>query len=156
MKRITIIRVLPALAVMIALAAATTISRHAVPAVYAASGCSTATLNGSYVFIQPAGFTTRNSAVGSEVPWQFVGLETFDGKGNTTVNYTSAIEGAISQNQASTGTYTVKPDCTGSLSFTEGDAAGLTANIAISGAGADVFAISTNPGDTASVIEKKQ
>ncbi len=156
MKRITIIRALAALAVVIALATVTTTSRHAVRAVYAASGCSNATLNSSYSFIQPAGFTTHNSTTGNEVPWQFVGVETFDGKANTTVSYTAAVDGAIYQNQASAGTYTVNSNCTGSLSFTEGDAAGLTFNIAISGGGAEVFAISTNSGDTATVVEKKQ
>ena len=114
------------------------------------------TLNSNYSFIQPAGFTTHNSTTGNEVPWQFVGVETFDGKDKTTVSYTAAVDGAISQNQAAAGTYTVNSNCTGSLSFTEGDAAGLTFDIAISGGGAEVFAISTNSGDTATVVEKKQ
>ncbi len=156
MKRITIVPALAALAVVIALAAVGTISKHAVPAVYAAGGCSNATLNGNYSFIQPAGFTTHNSTTGNEVPWQFVGVETFDGKVKTTVSYTAAVDGAIYQNQASAGTYNVNPNCTGSLTFTEGDAAGLILNIAISGGGAEVFAISTNSGDTATVVEKKQ
>lgn len=156
MKRITIVRALAALAVVIALATVITKSRHAVPAVYAASGCSNAALNSNYGFIQPAGFTTHNAPTGNEVPWQFVGVETFDGKGNTIVRYTAAVDGAISQNQASAGTYNVNSNCTGSLAFTEGDAAGLTFDIAISGGGADVFAISTNSGNTATVIEKKQ
>jgi hypothetical protein len=144
MKRITV--VLVAVAVVVVLA---------VPAVYAASGCSVATLNGNYGFIQPGGFTTHNSATGSEVPWQYVGIEAFDGKGNTNVNYTAAVNGATSTGQSSVGIYNVNSDCTGSLSFITGDAAGLNFNIVIVSGGAEVFAISTNAGDTATTIEKK-
>jgi hypothetical protein len=154
MKRITIIRALAALAVVIALAAVGTISKHAVPAVYAASGCSNATLNGNYSIIQPAGFTTHNSTTGNEIPWQFAGFATFDGKGAiTSTNYTAAVNGAIYPNQNYSGTYSVGSDCTGTLSL---PAIQYGANIYVIGSGAEFFGISSSLGDTASFDAKRQ
>jgi hypothetical protein len=150
-KRITIAKVLAVCAVLAALAVVTTTSKHTVPAVYASTGCSAATLNGNYAVIQPAGFTSH------ELPWQFVGVVTFNGAGTTSVNYTAAVNGAIHTDQSSQdGTYKVNPDCTGSLSFTAGDAAGYAANIVIIGGGAEVFGISTSAGDTATFDAKMQ
>jgi hypothetical protein len=157
MRRITVVLAMAALAAIAALVIVPTTSKHTLPRVYASAGCTDATLAGSYAFIQPAGFTAPHSGTkAKEVPWQFVGVETFDGAGNTSVNYTVAVNGAISTNQTGAGTYSVNSDCSGSLSFTSGDAAGYAANLAISDGGAEVFAISTNPGNTGTVVEKRQ
>lgn len=155
MRRITILRALAALALVAGLATITA-TKHAVPTIYAASGCSIATLHGSYAAIQPAGFTTHHATTGSEVPWQVVGIFTFDGSGNTFAAYTAAVDGAIYQKQTSAGTYAVNPDCTGTISLTTGDAAGYAADLAISGSGAEMFGISTSAGDTATFDAKKQ
>jgi hypothetical protein len=157
MRRITVVLPIAALAAIAALMIVPATSKHTLPRVYASSGCTDATLTGSYAFMQPAGFTNNHSGTkGREVPWQFVGIETFDGAGNTSVNYTAAVNGAISTNQASTGTYSVNSDCSGSLTFSSGDAAGYSANLAISDGGAELFAMSTNPGNTGTVVEKRQ
>ena len=153
MKRILSALAMTALAV---LAIVTTKSEPIVPAVYASTGCTDATLTGHYAAIQPAGFTTLHSTTGREVPWQVVGVFTFDGKGSTSINYTAAVDGVVFTAQAAAGTYTVQSDCTGSLSLTTGDAAGYNANIVIRGGGAEVFGISTGAGDTASFDAKKQ
>ena len=160
MKRITVVGALAGLAVVVALAISFAVSKYTVPAVHASTGCSVATLHGNYGVIQPAGFTTHNSPNGSEVPWQFVGVETFDGNGGTSVNYTAAVNGAIftelGPDKVSTGTYQVNPDCTGSLLITNGPAAPANFNIVIVGGGAEVFGISTDNGDTGTFDEKKQ
>ena len=157
MKRITIIRALVALGVVLALATVTATSKHAERAVYAAGGCSNAILNGNYAVIQSAGFTTHNSTTGNEVPWQFAGFAFFDGKGTVTADYTAAVNGAIFPNQTPTGSYTLSTDssgnCTGTLSLPPVD---YTANIYVVGGGAEVFGISTNAGDTATFDAKKQ
>lgn len=53
------------------------------------------------------------------------------------------------------GTYTVNPDCTGSLSVTTGPATGLTFNTVVIGGGAEIFAINTATGFTSRVDAKK-
>lgn len=157
MKRITVVRALAAaLAVVVALATVTTTSKHAVR-VYAAPGCSNATLNGNYAVIQPAGFTTHNSTTGNEVPWQFAGIAFFDGKGGGTTDYTAAVNGAIFFPNTPTLAYTVSTDtsgnCTGTLSLPAVD---YVANIYVVGGGAEVLGVSTSPGDTATFDAKKQ
>lgn len=146
-----------ALAVLAAIVVVTTDSRQTVRIAYAQSGCSDATLTGNYGFIQPAGFIARgNSLKGREVPWQLVGLLTFDGDGNVSASYSGAINGSVFTSQTTSGTYTVNSDCTAALSFNSGDAAGYTANMVMIGAGAETFGIATGAGDTASFDAKKQ
>lgn len=154
MKRI-IVKALAGFAVVAAVMIATTTSKHIVPAIFASSGCSLSTLNGHYAVIQPAGLSGRNST-GNAVPWQYVGIETFDGAGNTSVSYTVAINGDIYTNQSATGVYNVNPDCSGSLLFNTGDAAGFSANIVVASGGTEIFGVVTLSGDTASFVEKKQ
>jgi hypothetical protein len=114
-------------------------------------------LSGNYGGIQPAGFVTPGHAVkGAEVPWQVVGVISFDGVSNVSFSYTAAVNGAVFTNQASTGTYAVNSDCTGSLSLTSGDAAGYTANMVIIGSGAEILGLATQNGETASFDAKKQ
>lgn len=146
-----------ALAVSAALLMLLPMSKRGVPVVHAQSGCSVATISGNYAVIQPSGFTTpSHSLKGAEVPWQVAGVITFDGAGDVSASYTSALNGEISTNQNSSGTYTVNSDCTGSLSFASGDAAGYSANMAIIGGATEVFGISTETGNTASWDAKKQ
>ena len=54
------------------------------------------------------------------------------------------------------GTYTVNPDCTGSVSGTSGDVAGITLDFLIIGGGTEVFAINTTPSVIATYDLKKQ
>lgn len=125
--------------------------------VEAQNGCSASTLHGSYAFIQPAGYTTPGRSVqGNQVPWQFVGVATFDGAGNVSINYTAAVNGDIFTNQSSSGTYDVSSSCAGSMSFATGNASGSDANLAIVSGGTEAFGIFTNQGDTASFDLKKQ
>jgi|SRR5215471_18791937 len=143
-------------AVLVALVTVTTTSKHGVRAVYARSGCTDATLTGNYAFSQP-GFTTPNKSVkGNEDPAAAVGVFAFDGAGNISSSYTVAFKGVISAGQTGSGTYTVNSDCTGSISFTAGDAAGFTLNTVIVGGGIEIFGIATTPSYTVTVDAKKQ
>lgn len=154
------ISVLSAIAVLAAFAIlASTAKLHVttLPAVHAQSACSNATLIGNYAAIQPAGFTTPgHSLKGAAVPWQVVGTFTFDGTGDVSANYTTSVNGTVYTSQTASGSYAVNSDCTASLSFTSGDAAGYTANLVILGAGAEFFGIATGTGDTAAFDAKKQ
>jgi hypothetical protein len=153
MKRI--LSALLALAVLAALAVVTKISKHGVPVVYAATGCSDATLTGNYA-INLSGFTSQGPTTGSAIPVTVVGVFAFDGAGNLSAGYSESTNGAIATGQTGSGTYTVNSDCSGSLTFTAGNAVGFTANTVIIGAGKEVFGISTNAGNTDTFDAKHQ
>jgi hypothetical protein len=130
--------------------------KHDQSVVHAQGGCSVATLSGGYGFNNP-GFTTPSHSVkGTEIPFVVVGVLNFDGAGNLLSSpYTVAFKGTATTN-AVTGTYSVNSDCTGSIAFTGGGAAGLNFNIAIVSGGSELFGIYTNPSFTASFDAKKQ
>ena len=152
MKRI--VSVLLALILLAALVIVAATSKHGVRAVYAQSGCSVATLSGSYAVSQ-SGFTPKKLN-GNQLPVADVGVFTFDGAGNTSLTYTDVFNGVISTGLTGTGTYTVSSDCTGSITLTTGNAAGAAANIVIIGGGAEWFGINTGPSITATLDAKKQ
>lgn len=158
MKRI--VSGLLALAALAALVIVATTSKRIVRPAYAQSGCSLATLSGNYAFSQP-GFIS-SSMKGSPLPIAVVGVSTFDGAGNVSVTYTDMSPGKPGgysnpiQGATGSGTYTVNSDCTGSASFTSGDAAGITLNLVIIGGGTEVFSINTTPLVIATADWKKQ
>jgi hypothetical protein len=130
------------LSVLLTLAAAAAL----VPAVHAQ--CTNATLTGKYAFSQ-TGFIS-NSQKGSPLPAAVVGVSTFDGAGNVSATYTDMSPGkpggyGTPIQGTGSGTYTVNSDCTGSVSFTSGDAAGITLNMVIISGGTEVFSINTTP-----------
>jgi hypothetical protein len=154
MKRM--VSALLAVAVLAALAVVTTTSKHTVRALYAQSGCSVATLTGNYA-VSGTGFTTpRSPEKGHEDPIAAVGVLAFDGAGNISFSYTFAFLGVIYTNQTGSGTYTLNSDCTGSISFTTGDAAGATFNVVIIGGGAEIFGIDTRASFTDTFDAQKQ
>jgi len=67
-----------------------------------------------------------------------------------------ADNGSITQNLTTSGNYTVHSDCTGSISFTSGDAATVTFNTVIIGGWTEVFCIQTNSGTVANLDARKQ
>ncbi len=131
-------------------------SRHSVPAVQAQSGCTNSTLTGAYAFNQTGFGTTNKSIRGNEVPSAIVGVATLDGAGNLSLSYTSVSDGVIHTDQNSAGTYAVSADCTGSISLTSGNAAGITGNLVIFNAGNDAIGINTTSSLTATFDLKKQ
>jgi hypothetical protein len=74
-------------------------------------GCSNATLQGTFAFTS-TGFITAPPVIAG--PFAEVGTQTFDGRGGTTVAATASQNGNIAQ-LTLTGTYTVNPDCTGTV-----------------------------------------
>jgi hypothetical protein len=84
-----------------------------------------------------------------------VGVLTFDGAGNLpSITFTDVSNGdASSTSVPDTGTYTVNSDCTGTLTDVGG---GIHFNIVTVGGGAEVFAIETDEGFTATFDAKKQ
>jgi hypothetical protein len=118
--------------------------------------CSNATLHGSF------GYTSTGTLLPSYVPPPFagpfgeVGRQTFDGKGNTHATATLSANGNIATVTIE-GTYTVKPDCTGSMTLNVSPlGATVHADFVIDDDGAEVRVIGTDSGVVESRIYKKQ
>ena len=118
--------------------------------------CSKATLWGSF------GYTSTGTLLDSYVPPPFagpfgeVGRQTFDGRGNTSATATTSSNGNIAPVTIE-GTYTVKPDCTGSmtLNVTPFDST-VHADFVIDKDGTELRAIGTDAGLIETRVYHKQ
>ena len=151
MKRI-LLSTLVTLAVFAALMIMATTSARTVPAVYAQSGCSVGTLNGSYGWTY-SGFSAKGTHGTTKFPVDAAGVGAFDGAGNFSVTFAVSFDGTPTLGNSAIGTYTVNSDCTGVLTSTNG--ADNFAFVIVSG-GADVLATDISPGTTAKLEFKKQ
>lgn len=79
------------------------------PAIASATVCSNANLQGTYAFVSQSVGTAALSRMG---------LLNADGDGNYTETFTISQEGVISENQTSSGTYSVNADCSGNIDLT--------------------------------------
>ena len=77
--------------------------------------CSEATLHGTYLFADD-GFVVKDN---EKVPFASSGYEVYDGNGHTKGVSTINVNGKITK-EPFTGTYTVKADCTGSSTYSDG------------------------------------
>jgi len=75
--------------------------------------CSVASLKGTFTYTG-TGFNV--SANGAAAPFAEVGTQTFDGKGATSTTFTASANGNLFHITLS-GTYTVNPDCTGTMTL---------------------------------------
>jgi hypothetical protein len=78
--------------------------------------CSEATLDGRYLFADN-GFVIKDN---EKVPFAASGYEVYDGNGHTKGVVTTNVNGKVSSKETFSGTYTVKGDCTGSSTYTDG------------------------------------
>ena len=114
-------------------------------------GCSNATLNGTFAFTSSGFITTPPALAG---PFAGVGTQTFDGNGTMTAAGTQSQNGNILQ-VTITGTYTVNPDCTGTLTLLASPG-GFTSHFffVIDDTGNEFLAICTDPGVVLTRIER--
>ena len=118
--------------------------------------CSNATLQGSF------GYTATGTLLPAAVPPPFVGpfgevgRQTFDGNGNTAATATINANGNII-NVTIQGTYTVNPDCTGSMTRNVSPL-GVTAHddFVIDDDGVEFRTIATDPGAIETYVYRKQ
>jgi hypothetical protein len=118
--------------------------------------CSNATLHGSF------GFTSTGTLLPAGVPPPFagpyaeVGRQTFDGNGDTAATATISANGNIIK-LTITGTYTVNPDCIGSMTLNVSPL-GITAHVdfVIDDDGVEIRTIHTDPGVVESGVYRKQ
>jgi hypothetical protein len=119
-------------------------------------GCSNATLRGSF------GYTASGTLLPTAVPAPLagpfgeIGRQTFDGNGNTTATATINANGNI-VNVTIEGTYTVNPDCTGSMTR-DVSPLGVTAHddLVIDDDGVELRTIATDPGEIETYVYRKQ
>ena len=78
--------------------------------------CSEATLHGTYLFADD-GFVIKDN---EKVPFASSGYEVYDGNGHVKGVSTTNVNGKITSKEPFSGTYTVKADCTGSSTYTDG------------------------------------
>jgi hypothetical protein len=78
--------------------------------------CSEATLDGRYLFADQ-GFVIKDN---EKVPFASSGYEVYDGNGHVTGVSTTNVNGKVSSKETFSGTYTVKANCTGSSTYTDG------------------------------------
>ena len=78
--------------------------------------CSEATLHGTYLFAYD-GFVIKDN---EKVPFASSGYEVYDGNGHTKGVVTTNVNGKLTSKETFSGTYTVKADCTGSSTYTDG------------------------------------
>jgi hypothetical protein len=78
--------------------------------------CSEATLHGTYLFADE-GFVIKDN---EKVPFASSGYEVYDGNGHTRGVSTTNVNGKVTSKDTFSGTYTVKADCTGSSTYTDG------------------------------------
>jgi hypothetical protein len=104
----------------------------------AQGGCTNAMLNGTYGYVLE-GFFLPNQGVrlGGTLIGASNGIETFDGNGNTSGSETVNISGDTHQ-QSYTGTYSVNPDCTGSITLDLANGSKRTGTISIVNGGREI------------------
>ena len=117
-------------------------------------GCSNASLQGSF------GFTSTGTLLALPPPlagpFAEVGRQTFDGNGNTDGTATASANGNIAKLTLQ-GTYSVNPDCTGSMTLFVFELGGsFNADFVIDDDGAELRVILTDPGIVESRVYKKQ
>src|SRR5215211_1352819 len=82
----------------------------------AGAKCSVATLKGTYLFAQNGVEIKGND----QRPFALAGYDVFDGNGEVKGVDSGNFNGEVFRNERFTGTYTVKANCTGTFTFTDG------------------------------------
>ena len=124
--------------------------------VRAQSVCSNATLSGTYGALV-SGYILAGSdgaPLAAPVPRFAINLLTADGAGNLTRAGTQNIGGTVSPNPG-TGTYSVNPDCTFTVTYSSTALVGHITGVLVAG-GSRAFVISTDPTSASGVIWERQ
>jgi hypothetical protein len=116
--------------------------------------CSNASLKGTFAYTV-TGSTSAPPPLGG--PFGGVGRQTFDGNGHVSGTQTVNVNGNVFR-QTYTGTYTVNPDCTGSVTLMIDIPPGLVthSDFVIDDNGAEIRAVETDAGSVITVIGRRQ
>ena len=111
--------------------------------------CSVATLEGTYLFAQN-GVRIKNN---DQRPFALAGYDVFDGQGEAKGIASGNFNGEVFRNDRFTGTYTVKANCTGTLTIRDG--AATHGDIFIAPDGSKFAFVRTDPEDVAAGIDEQ-
>jgi hypothetical protein len=112
--------------------------------------CSKATLKGTYLFAQNGVEIKGND----QRPFALAGYDVFDGNGEVKGVASGNSNGKVFRKEPFTGTYTVKANCTGTVTFT-GGAAASQGDIFIAPDGSKFAFVRTNPEDVGATIDSR-
>ena len=113
------------------------------------TACSTSRLRGTYTF-KMEGFNPGTTAFAA------VGLQTFDGHGGFSTVNTISVGGSIGAGYSFTGTYTVNPDCSGTMTANFGGGVTSTGYFVATQTGKQLYTIITDPGAVVTGVFTKQ
>ena len=114
-------------------------------------GCSNVLMQGTFAFTGTGSINPPSPAAG---PFVEVGTQIFDGKGGTTFAAKASQNGNIRE-LTGTGTYTVNPDCTGTMTLQVSPTLAVQIFFVIADWGNEFQAIETNPGLVITRIARK-
>jgi hypothetical protein len=113
--------------------------------------CSLRTLQGTYAY-HCSGVHLGGS---QPVYVAFAGQEQYNGDGTMTGVYSFSDNGALSRNVSYKGTYTVTPDCTGTLTTTDENGVVVHADLFFGRDGAEVNFVLTDDGVVDAAVERR-
>jgi hypothetical protein len=116
----------------------------------AGAKCSKATLKGTYLFAQNGVEIKGNE----QRPFALAGYDVFDGNGEVKGVASGNSNGKVFRKEPLTGTYTVKANCTGTVTFT-GGAAASQGDIFIAPDGSKFAFVRTDPEDVGATIDSR-
>ena len=111
--------------------------------------CSVATLKGTYLFAQNGVEIKGNE----QRPFALAGYDVFDGQGEVKGVDSGNFNGEVFRNDRFTGTYTVKANCTGTLTIRDG--AATHGDIFIAPDGSQFAFVRTDPEDVGASIDEQ-
>ena len=111
--------------------------------------CSKATLEGTYLFAQNGVEIKGNE----QRPFAIAGYDVFDGNGEVKGVASGNFNGEVFRNDRFTGTYSVKANCTGTLTISDG--AATQGDIFIAPDGSKFAFVRTDPEDVAAGIDPR-
>jgi hypothetical protein len=116
----------------------------------AGAKCSEATLHGTYLFAQNGVEIKGND----QRPFALAGYDVFDGNGEVRGVSSGNFGGEVFRKEPFTGTYTVKANCTGTVTFTGGGAA-TQGDVFIAPDGSMFAFVRTNPEGVAAGLDPR-
>ena len=111
--------------------------------------CSEATLDGTYLFAQNGVEIKGND----QRPFALAGYDVFDGNGKVRGVSSGNFGGEVFRKDPFTGTYTVKANCTGTVTFKDG--AATQGDVFVAPDGSMFAFVRTNPEDMAAGIDSR-
>jgi hypothetical protein len=111
--------------------------------------CSEATLDGTYLFAQNGVEIKGND----QRPFAIAGYDVFDGNGKVRGVSSGNFGGEVFRKDPFTGTYTVKANCTGTVTFKDG--AATQGDVFVAPDGSMFAFVRTNPEDVAAGIDPR-